>query len=443
MGWSTASGAVDAEAQEAPVSHRPFARSGAVLAAASLTLLATGPAFAADPVARASATALEIGVAGQGTDTGGYTASNDGSGETTSGNNAPALPVLAGQRMTNLGTLAQDAATRVTGQDGSSAACAGVAGEGATLAQVGDGTSCLTGGQTLTVDAAHADFSDVRVLPADITQGLDSTISGIVAGAVGPAVDQVLGALGDPTLGIDLGAVQATCAGDPTSAQGSATIADAAAYLSAPAPIGRVVLVSLPVHPAPNTHVLTDLSAVAEAIQQGVDTQISDALGGQAGTLGPLLDPLGLAFDTLVDQVQANVTDTLGPQLAPLEENVLDIVLNKQSRPARDAIDVTALDARVLPAARQFVDADLVSLTIGHVTCGPNGRVASAAPAVPAVDTPGPSTPEPDAAVPTAVKSGVDSLDGHPSPLALAALGGLVVAATGAGAWGFRRHLRS
>ena len=423
------------------MSHRPFVRSATAVGAAALALLATGPVFAAEPVARASATALQVGIAGQGTDTGTYTASNDGTGETTSGNHAPALPALAGQRMTDLGTLAQDATTRVTGRAGRSAACAGVAGEGATLVQVGDGTSCLTGGRTITLDAAHADFSRLRVLPANITQGLDTTIAGVVASAVAPAVDQVLGALGDPSLGIDLGAVQASCTADTTGAQGSASIADAAAYVRAPAPIGRIDLVALPVHPAPDTHVVTDLSAVAEAIQRAVDHQVATALGGQSGTLGPLLTPLGTTLDTLVDQVQANVTDTLGPQLAPLERDVLDIVLNRQSRPSRTAIEVTALDARVLPAARPFVDADLARLTIGHVTCGPNGRIAPAA-AVPAVDTPAPSTPAPDAAVPTAVESGAGSLEDGPSPLALAALGGLVAVGTGAGVWGFRRSLR-
>jgi hypothetical protein len=120
--------------------HRSAVRTGCVLAAVSLAALATGPAFAAEPVARASATALEIGIAGQGTDTGTFTVTDDGSGPTTSGSNKPALPVLAGQTLTNLGTLAQDARTVVAGGAGASAACSGIAGEGATLVQVGEGT---------------------------------------------------------------------------------------------------------------------------------------------------------------------------------------------------------------------------------------------------------------------------------------------------------------
>jgi hypothetical protein len=410
------------------------------VAAASLALLAAGPAFAADPVARASATALQIGIAGQGTDTGTYTATNDGSTETTSGTNTPALPVLGGQRLTNLGTLAQDATTTSSTGNGSSAACAGVAGEGATLAQVGDGSSCLTGGQTVSLDAGHLDLTNLRVLDNEALEQLAPGVTSQILGPVSAALKQVFDALGDPAIGVDLGAVQASCTASPTSARGGANVADASVYLQAPAPIGRVELVALPVHPAPNTHVVTDLSAVAEAVQRAVDTQLATAIGGQAGPLGPVLGPLRLTVDQVIDQVQANVTDALGPQLAPLEQNVVDIELNHQDRRA-NAIDVTALDLSLLPAAKQFVDSDLVSLVIGKVSCGPNGRVGLPAPtpaATPAVDHPAPPASDD---VPTAVESGAGSLEHGPSPLALAGLAGLVVAGVGAGAWGFRRTL--
>jgi hypothetical protein len=326
----------------------------------------------------------------------------------------------------------------VTNGNGRSAACAGIAGQGATLVQAGDGTSCLTGGRTVTLDAAHADFSKLRILPAEISQGLDTAIASAVSSAVAPVVNQVLDALGDPGIGIDLGAVQASCTSDRTSAQGTASIADATAYLQAPAPLGRIDLVSLPVHPAPNTHVLTDLSAVVTAIQKAVSTQLSTMLGGSSGPLSALTLPVGTTLNMVLDQVRTNVTDVLGPQLAPLEQNVLDIVLNKQTRPSADSIDVTALDLSVLPAAKSFVGSDLVSVVAGHVTCGPSGRIAAPARPAPALDP-----PDADTAVPTVVKSGAGSLEDDPSPLALAGLGGLVVAGLGAGVWGFRRSLRS
>jgi hypothetical protein len=243
-------------------------------------------------------------------------------------------------------------------------------------------------------------------------------------------------------LGIDLGAVQSSCTARPGSAQGTATIADGSAYLSAPAPLGRIDLVALPVHPAPNTHVLTGLSAVATAIQDAVAHQLDTALGGPSGPLAALTMPLGTTAATVLDQVKANVTDSLGPQLAPLEQNVLDIELNRQTRPSAGAIEVTALDLRVLPSARQFVDADLASVVAGHVSCGPARRVAAPADVVPAADTPTQHTPSAETSVPTAVKAGAASFESRPTPLAMAALAGLVLAGTGAGAWGFRRSLR-
>ncbi|SFC84440.1 hypothetical protein SAMN04487968_11289 [Nocardioides terrae] len=420
--------------------NRLIVRSGSAAAAASLALLATGPALAADPVAQASATALRLGVAGQGADTGTFSATNDGTTQTTSGTHAPALPALAGQQATNLGTLAQDATTGARDGRGTSAACAGVAGEGATLVQVGDGTSCLSGGQTISLDVANADFSSLQVLPAEYTQGLDTATAQAVAPVVSQALQPLLAALDDPAIGLDLGAVQATCTASAPGAQGSASIAKAQAYVEGPQPIGRIVLADLPVDPAPNTHVVADLSTVAEAIRTGVDTDLANSLGGSNGRLAAVLGPLGATVDTVLDQIRTNVTDSLGPQLAPLQDNVLDIVLNKQSRPSADAIEVTALDASVLPAARQFVGADLAHLTIGHVACGPNGTVApDRAVVTPAVDTP--STPEPDTAVPTAVKSGAGSLEHGPTPLAFGALGGLVLAGTGLAVWGFRRSL--
>jgi len=422
------------------VNNRIVVRMGAVAATAALLLLIGGPALAADPVAQGSATALTVGVAGQGTDTGKYTVVNDGTGEQASGNNSPALPVLSGATLANVGTLAQDATTAVSGGQGSAAACSGIAGEGATLTQVGTGTSCLTGGRTITLDAGHVDFSKVQLLPAEITQGIDTQIAQQLSGLVTPIVTQVLDALGDPGLYADLGAVQSVCTADDTGAQGFASIANSAIYAQVPG-VGRVDLVSLPVNPAPNTHVVTDLSRVVDALQTGIDTQLDTALGGSSGPLAALTDPLGLGLDTVLDQVKTNLTDVLGPQLKPLQDNVLDIVLNKQTTPAPNSIEVTALDLSLLPAARQFIDADLVGLTIGTSACGPNSRVAAAAPSTSSTPEPAVHT-TPRQSVPTAVRSGAASLESAPSPLALGGLAALVLAGVAAGVWGFRRSLR-
>lgn len=410
-------------------------RTGSVAAAASLAFLAAGPALAAEPVAQASATALTLSIAGNGTDSGTFTATHDGSRQTTTGSNSPAVTALGGQTITNLGTLAQDATTAVASGSGSSAACSGVAGEGATVVQAGDGSSCLVGGRTLTLDAASIDLTNLEIVDNDALRGLAPELTSQLLGPVSDALRTVLAGLGNPGLYVDLGAVQAVCTASTGSAQGSANLADASVYLQGPG-IGRVDLVDLPLDPAPNHKVVTDLSGVLTAVQRGLDSQLA-GLASIPG-LDAVLQGLGLGLNTVIEQIKANVTDVLGPQLAPVEQNLLDLTLNKQSRPASNAVTVTALDLRVLPAAAQFIDADLLALSIGAVTCGPNGRVAA-----PAVARPQPVTSVPgDGSVPTGVTAGEADFETGPSPLAVAGLTGLVLAGTAAGVLGFRRSLR-
>ena len=94
-------------------------------------------------------------------------------------------------------------------------------------------------------------------------------------------------------------------------------------------------------------------------------------------------------------------------QLAPLEENVLDITLNKQERPEPGAIRVNAIDLQLVPAAAAQIDASLASVQLGNVVCGPSGRVAQAA-----------AAPEqaPAAALPTAVSAGLETAPGAHAP---------------------------
>lgn len=411
-------------------------RTGAIVAATSLALMAAGPALAVEPVAQASAAALTLSVAGNGTDSGRFTATHDGSAETTSGTNSPAVTALGGQTLTNLGTLAQDATATSANGAGSSAACSGVAGEGATAVQAGDGTSCLVGGRTITLDAANVDLTNLEVADDDALRNVAPEVTSLILGPVSDGIRTVLDGLGNPGLYVDLGAVQAVCTATTSSAQGSANIANGAVYLQGPG-VGRIDLVDLPLNPAPNTKVVTDLSGVLTTVQTGLDREFA-ALSSVPG-LDAALAPLNLGLNTLVDQLKANVTDALGPQLAPVEQNLLDLTLNKQSRPASNAVEITALDLRVVPAAAQYVDADLLALTLGTVTCGPNARVAApaAAPAQqPMVAGAGASS------LPLAVTSGVEDLDRGPSPFTIAGLTGLVLAGTAAGVVGFRRSLQ-
>ena len=407
------------------------------LAAAALTLALTGlaasPATAATTVARASGAALTLGVGGNPAGSGTYAVTNDGTHQTSTGTNRPVVSALTGQSVVSAGVLAQDATTSVRDGAGSSAACAGLAGQGSSTVAVGDG-DCLVPGQTLSLAAGTLDLSRLRVVDATVLQGLDQQLQT----ALQPVLDQVVPALqgglrsglqqvGDPGLFIDLGAVQSHCTAGPGTADGSASLADAGAHVQVAG--RRVDLVSLPAHPAPNTKVVTDLGAVATVVEDALRSQLATALDG---SLGPL--------STAVDQaaVLDNVLANIGAQLAPLDQNLLSGTLNAQSRPAAGAIDVTALDLRVLPAAAQ-AGLDALSVQVGRSTCGP-GAVR---PAV--VQRATPSTPRPRArphVVPTRVTAGLADGQRHDGRGdLLAALGALFLVASGAGFADYRRRL--
>jgi len=407
------------------------------LAAAALTLALTGlaasPATAATTVARASGAALTLGVGGNPAGSGTYAVTNDGTHQTSTGTNRPVVSALTGQSVVSAGVLAQDATTSVRDGAGSSAACAGLAGQGSSTVAVGDG-DCLVPGQTLSLAAGTLDLSRLRVVDATVLQGLDQQLQT----ALQPVLDQVVPALqgglrsglqqvGDPGLFLDLGAVQSHCTAGPGTADGSASLADAGAHVQVAG--RRVDLVSLPAHPAPNTKVVTDLGAVATVVEDALRSQLATALDG---SLGPL--------STAVDQaaVLDNVLANIGAQLAPLDQNLLSGTLNAQSRPAAGAIDVTALDLRVLPAAAQ-AGLDALSVQVGRSTCGPGG----VRPAV--VQRATPSTPRPRArphVVPTRVTAGLADGQRHDGRGdLLAALGALFLVASGAGFADYRRRL--
>lgn len=413
-------------------------RGAALVAAASVATLAAAPALAADPVAQASASAVTLDVAGQNGYSGTFSATNDGSKQTTSGNDKPLITALGGQSLLSVGTLAQDATTSVDASGrGSSAACAGLAGQGASLVAAGSG-NCLTGGNALQLEAGTLDLSKLQIVQGTVLNGLDQQLQSAlqpVLGTLLPALSQALAqgakALGNPGIFLDLGAVQSNCTATPAGVSGDSSLANAAAYVQIPGG-QRIDLVKLPVHPAPNTDVVTKLgSGVVGAITSALKTDLASTLGGQLGALGVVVDQTA---------VLNNILDQLGEQLKPIDNDLLKATLNKQTK-SDGAITVTALDLSVLPAAQQFVHSDLLHLTVGTSTCGPNGRVVTpAAAAVPKSDTHHSSNP-----VPTTVPAGV--ADAYPlsdhaltaGRVALLALVGL--GATGAGLVGYRRRL--
>jgi hypothetical protein len=166
---------------------------------------------------------------------------------------------------------------------------------------------------------------------------------------------------------------------------------------------------------------------VVQEVLDALRTEFETAIDGALGPLTAVVDGA---------EVLAEALGQVGEQLAPLEENVLDVTLNKQEMPSKDSIVVTALDLNLLPAA-ETAGFEVLSAQIGESACGPNARVANDPDPTP---DPNP-TPDP---VPTAVPAGVESAGsqgglGEGGNLALLAL---VALSAGAGVASYRRSLR-
>ena len=438
--------------------RRSVMSKGAALLAATTALgLAAAPAFAAPPdysaIAQATGTAVSVTLAGSGTDSDAYTSRIDYTGtRDNTGSNRPLLTALGGQDFLSAGTLAQDATTAVRNGVGTSAACAGLAGDGATLVSAGDG-NCLRGGETLSLGVGSLDFSKLTVVQSGLFQGVDSQIETALAPyqkqltqALSDGLTQVVDALGDPALHLDLGAVQSHCTADGRTVSGASNLANVGAWVNIPT-VGRVDLVKLPVNPAPNTHVVTDLSGVVDALAKPLKQNLGstlpnalDSIPGLGAALKPVLAQLRVGLDQVTRTLEQNVLDQLSSQLAPLQDNLLDITLNKQQRGA-GSIEVTALDLAVLPVARQFVDGDALHLTVGTSSCGPN-RAVSARPTTPQTAKPAARAPE---HVPTVVTAGYADASDADSPMTAgraALFGLLVLVAGGSGLTAYRRARR-
>lgn len=409
---------------------RRLARGGALLTTAAVLAVSAGPAMAAEPVAQASATGLRLTLGGTPTDSGTYTVTNDGKRETATGSNEPAISALGGQSFIQAGTLSQDAGTVIRDRRGFSAACAGLAGDGATLVEVAEG-GCLVPGENLALNAGSADLTGIQILGDQFPQELQDALAPVLD----PLLDGLTTALqtvldgGGIELGLDLGAIQSFCTAEPGTAAGGTDITDASLF--ATLADTRIDILELPTNPPPNTKVVTDLGVVVQSVLDALRVQFETAIDGALGPLTAVIDGA---------EVLAEALGQVGEQLAPLEENVLDITLNKQEFPSDDSIEVTALDLNLLPAA-ETAGFEVLSAQIGESACGPNTRVA----ADPDPDPDPDPNPQPQP-VPTSVPAGVESAGpgddglGAGGNLALLAL---VALSAGAGVASYRRSLRA
>jgi hypothetical protein len=435
-------------------------RAGAVVGATALAALATAPAFAADTVAQASAQSLALTIAGNPAVTQTVTATNDGTGQAT--NDHSTIPniagVLPGNNALGAGVAPQAAGANA---DGTSYACAGIAGTGGGIVHTGS-SSCNIDGSPITLNLGTLDLGSLTFDPTSALGDalkplsgtvLDTLIQTLQTSLIGPLTGSLTSSpLGTVAFGGTVSAIEASCTATPDAASGTAHVVDTQGGTTA-TPItatigGRTFVVAqLPVNPAPNTHVVTQLDDVLQNVENAITTEVTHAVDGAASGLNSVLQPL---FAQIQSQLIDNLVAQLQPVLQPLQQQVLDITLNKQSSSdAGKRIDVTALDLQVLPAAASFTGSSLVSGQLGHVTCGPNARPgtpakpqssASPAPIVGPHGNGPANTHGHHSSTPLAVDAGLAGEAGHGHAALYAGLGSLALAgAAGAGALGYRR----
>lgn len=422
--------------------NRRLLRSGAFFGAAAVSLLAVAPAFAAAPVSQSSAQAINLSIAGNSVISQEVTASHDGTSEESVDNST--IPTLVDLLPANtalaVGVAPQEA---VANADGTSYACAGLAGTGGGLVKIGD-ERCELNGEPLTLELGSLDLG---VLPG--TSGALTTALTPLLGALGPVLDQVVDAiaagldgtpLGEIGLSGSLSAIEGSCFADPDAAVGDTRLVDTSGGSNAtpiavtlPGVAQPLTLVNLPANPPPNTHVLVNLDTVTQTLIDALTIQLNTMLGA---ALVPLAGPLAGLLQDVQDQAIVVLVDALQPLLQPLQENVLDITLNQQVFGDNGrSIEVTALDLQVLPALAEFAGGSLIGGQIGNVTCGPNTRVVTDNP----TDDPDP-TPTDGTEPPTVVDAGAAG-DDNTAATVLTATAALTLLAGSAGLIGYRRML--
>lgn len=426
--------------------QRSAARLIAALSTVAVVGVITAPgAMAAEPAAEAAATAAILTIAGSPVDSGAYTVVNDGTTETASGTKDPVVAdLLSNQNNVNIGVLYQDATTAVSGGRGTAYACSGVAGTGAVVVEVGDG-SCLTGGNAVTLLPGTINLGDATLIQSQILdpitaplqQLLGQPLASSVLAPLSGALNQALGSLGDLGLVLETtGAIQSTCTANSTSASADSNVAGLRGYVEVAGQ--QITVLDLPVGDlAPNTELTADLNDVVNAVLNGLQTQLQNGLGGVLGPLGVLLNQVQGVTNLLIPQL----TTALEPLLGPLRDNVLEVTLNKQNQPSPSSIEVTALDVQVLPAAQQFLGSSLASVELGKAFCA--GGVAD-------VVTPPPGTPDPEPAppatptptVPISVPAGLSGDEGS-APWGPVALGAMTLLAGVAGGYRFLQLRRA
>ncbi len=195
-------------------------------------------------------------------------------------------------------------------------------------------------------------------------------------------------------------------------------------------PAQKINLVNFEANPKPNTPISATPSVLLNALTDSLKSSLTQNFNGLPAA--DRHDPENARWRTRPDVCDQRRGRRRPPtSSAPSSSQLISGTLNKQSRPDKDSIDVTALDLNILPAAAAATGGSaLASLQVGAVTCDA-GTFKPAAATTP--------TPTKKSDVPTAIDSGLAG-DGGSSPV-LPVVGGLMLLA-GAGI-GVRRVLHT
>lgn len=331
------------------------------------------PATAAEkPQAKASSVALTVDVSDKvKVDTGRYTATYNGKKTVNSGTNKPALPLLAGdQQLLSVGVFAQDAAAALRKGVAYSGACSALAGEGATLVAIGDGSSCVKPGEAVKVNLAELNLQKLGATTDYVLNDESKSVHvklGPVNDLVQTIVSGVLTKVGGLSVGVNLDAAESTCLAQGSDFTGKTQLKNAAVTVNVPGK-GDIKVADLPTNPKKNTTVVPDLSPVTDAVLGRVDTLLQSGLKSK-------IAPGVLDVSIRIDLIE-HIKEQLAVLLKGLETDLVKLTLNKQDKTAK-SLEVSALDINVLDAVKKVGAPTAAKVAIGTSTCGTNGLTSS------------------------------------------------------------------
>ncbi len=381
---------------------RSYLRFASVIGAVTLSAIAVAPAIAAAPVSQAGANAVTVAVAGNAQGTGDVTATNDGTTEKKTGESAPQVPVPGGGFFTG-GVAAQEATATAPNGAGHSAACAGLAGDGGSVVNIGE-SKCLSPGNQITGSLATFDpgaLIDTALAPlppeltgplAPLTGGLDSA-NDAIADALSATEDQ----FGEMGLVSSVKVISGQCTAGPGGAEGSAH--DRRRRDPGERRRSGHHAVEAPVNPPPNTHLVTDLSQVLTTVLGALRTNLNESLDGAGAALNLVLDPIQEeVVDNVVTQVEAQLAPAGGerPRHHP-----------EQAGPSRSRRDQ---GQRARPPARAGGQGS--ARRLAGQRADRQRRLRSQRSGHPAAAAPEAAAP----ALPTAVSAGYESMPGQHAP---------------------------